>query len=405
MARRFLPRDIRARRDLVFAFFLLNGLGFAIWMARLPGIRSELDLRIEETGFVTICLALGGVLGVSLAGLILRRHSAKTGLIIGLIAMGVGDVLVGVSSSWLGSVPAVAVGLALLGCGSGVLDVTNNVIGAVVERDAGRSTLPRLHAGFSVGGVLGALVGAGTAALQWNTAALFVPIGGVVMIVGLLLVWRLAAIDPTIARPSDRTRRGGGFRGRFREYRDPRLLLICLCLAAFAYAESNANNWIAIGAVDGHGMSETIGAVVYATFVATLTAMRLFGGPLIDRFGRVPVLRAGIVVAIAGFIVFITQPGPIAVFVGAFCWALGIALGLPASIAAAADGENPAGRVAAVSLVAYLAYFTGPTVPGLIAAHTGILLAYLPAIGLLAIAFIAVSATRTRATISKGDSQ
>ena len=53
------------------------------------------------------------------------------------------------------------VGLFLFGFANGAWDVAMNVQGAVVERRLGRAIMPRFHAGFSVGTVAGALVGAG----------------------------------------------------------------------------------------------------------------------------------------------------------------------------------------------------------------------------------------------------
>ena len=53
----------------------------------------------------------------------------------------------------------VIVGLALIGFGNAVWDVAMNVHGALVEKHLGRAIMPRFHAGFSVGTVVGALLG------------------------------------------------------------------------------------------------------------------------------------------------------------------------------------------------------------------------------------------------------
>jgi hypothetical protein len=58
-----------------------------------------------------------------------------------------------------------ALGLLLLGFGSGTWDVAMNVEGAAVEHDIGRTIMPRFHAAFSLGTVVGAAVGAAAAGL------------------------------------------------------------------------------------------------------------------------------------------------------------------------------------------------------------------------------------------------
>ena len=73
-----------------------------------------------------------------------------------LLAVGLATVALGQGA---GLVPVV-IGLFLLGFANGAWDVAMNVQGALVERALGRSIMSRFHAGFSVGTVAGALVGA-----------------------------------------------------------------------------------------------------------------------------------------------------------------------------------------------------------------------------------------------------
>ena len=56
--------------------------------------------------------------------------------------------------------PVTAVGLFLVGFGTGTWDVAMNVEGAEVERLLDRSIMPRFHASFSLGTVAGAAIGA-----------------------------------------------------------------------------------------------------------------------------------------------------------------------------------------------------------------------------------------------------
>ena len=73
-----------------------------------------------------------------------------------LCAAGLATAAIGFRSG----VAPVVVGLFLLGVGNGTWDVAMNVEGTFVERRLGRAIMPRFHAGFSVGTVAGALIGA-----------------------------------------------------------------------------------------------------------------------------------------------------------------------------------------------------------------------------------------------------
>ena len=60
---------------------------------------------------------------------------------------------------------------------------------------------------------------------------------------------------------------------------------------AAAFTEGSANDWLAVGFVDGHRVSKTLGVVAFAVFLACMTVGRILGTGLLDRFGRVAVLR------------------------------------------------------------------------------------------------------------------
>ncbi len=74
-------------------------------------------------------------------------------------------------------------------------------------------------------------------------------------------------------------------------WREPRTYLIGVVMLGMSFAEGGANDWIALGTEQGHGFAEGTGAVSLAVFSVGMTIVRLFGGPLVDRFGRVLVLR------------------------------------------------------------------------------------------------------------------
>ena len=104
-----------------------------------------------------------------------------------------------------------------------------------------------------------------------------------------------------------------------------------------AFTEGSANDWLAIGFIDDRGFDNGQGALVFGVFTVAMTVGRLGGVPLLDRFGRVPVLRGAAVAAAIGLAVVILVPiVPIAI-AGVVLWGLGASLGFPVGMSAAAD--------------------------------------------------------------------
>jgi cyanate permease len=76
------------------------------------------------------------------------------------------------------------------------------------------------------------------------------------------------------------------------------------------------------------------------------------------------------------------------VLIGAFLWAVGVSLGFPLGMSAAAEsGPNPAARVSVVASIGYLANLAGPPMIGLLSQSVGLLKALWLVVALLAVAF------------------
>jgi fucose permease len=147
--------------------------------------------------------------------------------------------------------------------------------------------------------------------------------------------------------------------------------------------------------VDGHDVSNASGAVILGVFVTAMTVGRIAGVAVLDRFGRVPVLRTSSVLAAIGLLVVIFAPGAgLAVF-GVVLWGLGSSLGFPVGMSAAADDPKmAAARVSAVATIGYCAFLGGPPLIGFLGEHFGLLDALLVVVVLVAIGGLASGAAR-----------
>jgi len=162
-----------------------------------------------------------------------------------------------------------------------------------------------------------------------------------------------------------------------------------------AFAEGSANDWLALAMVDGRGVSEASGALYFGLFATAMTTGRIGGVWVLNRFGRVPVLRVSALLAMAGIAVLILVPHPVAAGIGIFAWGLGAALGFPVGMSAAADDPaRAAARVAGVATVGYFAFLVGPPLLGFLGEQFGLLSAFWVVLVLIAVAYVATPAAR-----------
>lgn len=381
-------RHLRRARVAVTVAFTVNGLVFASWISRVPALRDAFGLSGAQLGVLLLCLSAGAVAALPSAGPVVHRFGAARTVTAGSALVAAGLVAAGVGIL-LDAVVLSGAGLVVVGAGTGAWDVAMNVEGAEVERGLGRPIMPRLHGWFSVGSVLGASAGALAA---WAA----VPLAGQVLVVGPLTVVAVTLAARRFLPQAPAARRGGrSSSGVGRAWREPRTLLVGLMTLGFAFTEGSANDWLAVALVDGFGASEAVGAAGFAVFVSAMTAGRLFGGPLIERWGRVPVLRVSALTSLAGLaLVLVGDALPLAL-AGSVLWGLGAALGFPAGISAAADDPAlAAARVSVVSSIAYTAFLAGPPLIGPLSDAVGMPAALVVVAAALALSLATAGAAR-----------
>ncbi|HEX2375113.1 MAG TPA: MFS transporter [Actinomycetota bacterium] len=381
-------------RVAVAAAFAVNGLAFGSWVSRVPAVRDGLGLTPSQLGLLLLCPGIGSLVGLPAAGRLVARIGPARAVSAG--ATGVALALVGAAAGLRAGWPLLAAaGLVVYGLGVSNWDVAMNVEGADVERRLARPLLPRLHAGFSLGSVAGA--GAGALA-----AAAGVPVVAQLLATALVVLAAAgAAVRGFLPMPPERDRQPGIGLGR--AWRERRTVLVGVMVLAFAFTEGVANDWLALALVDGHGASEAVGAVAFGVFVAALTAGRLVGGALLERAGRVVVLRGLAATAAAGvLLVVLAGPLPLAL-AGALAWGAGTSLGFPVGMSAAADEPAAAAaRVSVVSSIGYTAFLAGPPLVGLLAGTWGVLTALLAVLVALLVGAVAAAATRPAGQLSGG---
>lgn len=383
--------DAVVRRAVLSTYlvFASSGFAFANWASRIPQVKTHLGLSAGELGYLLLAIAAGSVVALPSAGKLISRWGSRRTVLVMAVLMMAGFVVVAIG--YLVGVATVAVGLFLFGFANGAWDVAMNVQGAQVERALGRAIMPRFHAGWSLGTVTGALLGALMVVLHVPVTAHLV---GTAVVVLVAVPLGLRGYLPDHAEPgTDGT--AGATRSALAAWREPRTLLIGLFVLSFAFAEGAGNDWISIAIHEGYGSSAALGTLGFAVFLASMTTGRWFGPGLLDRYGRVAMVRVTAVVAAGGVALFVFGGSTPVAYGGAVLWGLGVSLGFPVGMSAGADDPRyAASRVSVIASIGYCAFLGGPPLLGFLGDHYTVLKALVAVAVLLGVSALIASSVR-----------
>jgi MFS family permease len=373
------PSALRHGRAALALSFLAQGALFAMLVTRIPAIQDRYGIG---DGLLPVFLAAVPILaGAGSVGtehlvkrvrpsVVLRWVQPVVGLV--LAALGAGDRM------W-----TAAVTLALFGVCVGGLDASMNMLGVSLQREYGQSIMLGFHASYSLGGIIGASLA--WAGAHWHVSLLSLYAPAVLVLIPLTLTasrWyrdarpqagEAAPAEPrAVSEPaaseavpsqvaeSEPAAPGGG--------QVVMRLLMPLCLVmAFAYiGDSTVSNWSAKYLQDTLHSSEQLSTVPYAVYMVTTLVGRSVGDFGVRRFGAVPVVRLGTVVAMAGFAVVAAAPGAWVGMLGFTLLGLGLCVIVPQTFAAAGRlfPEASDSAIARLNIFNYVGFLVGSPLVG-----------------------------------------
>jgi len=381
------PSRILKARIAVSLLFLTNGAIYANLLPRLPEIKDMFELTNAMYGLVLIALPIGGVVAGPLPAPIIRRFGTAR-------AAAVGSVLLAGSVFFAASIPHVAVffvGLLLAGALDAVVDTAQNAQGLRVQRLAGVSIINSMHALWSVGAVLGGLMGTAAIALHLPLP-LHLALSGVLFAAVALGAMRFSLPDSHEVPAEVMTDTAGvpiipAGAGK--------ALLALVPFAVIAMSgvlvEDIGNNWGAVYLRDTLDAPVTVMGFAYVVMVSAQFIGRLLGDRMINAFGEVNITRFGGALIFLGMgTVIIAANVPMAL-VGFGLAGFGCATLVPSAYAAAdrAPGLKPGTGLTLVSWSMRVIFLISPPLVGALADSVGLRLAilFVPLMGLLAIVF------------------
>lgn len=307
------------RRLAVAAAFATQGFVFIGLTTRLPDIKDRWDLGELGVSLVLLAIVLLAGLGSVLAERLAARTSSAHLLRVGLVAIGVGAALMLAAPAW----SAYLLGVGVYGVALGVVDASTNMQAVAIERQHGRPILPSFHGGWTLGGLLGAGLTLATADLDLAWSALLAVVPLAMATAAFLPRGESHAFDQAVETDLP----GVPWRP---------ILMVGLGMVVFYMVDTAAQTWGAVYLDEVLEAPSRWVALATLPYLAASLVLRLAGDSLVRRYGAVPVLRVGAVVASVGLVVVTTAPTwPVAVL-GFTVVGTGISVVAPLSFSAAA---------------------------------------------------------------------
>ena len=368
------PPPLPRLHAAVAAVFALDGAVFGSWAARVPDVAAAVGVGHSGLGVALLCLSVGALAAMQVTGALCARLGAGVVTTVAALLLCVSLVLPGLATS----MPGLCAALLVFGGATGMVNVAANAVGVTVEGRLGRPLLSGLHAGFSFGGLAGALLG-GLLASVAGVAAHLVLVGALGLLVTAWVARALAGADgPRSAAP-----------GRAREAERSRPTAVLVVLGAVAgctaFGEGALSDWGALHLREQLGATTTLAAAGYAGFSLAMACGRLAGARLVAALGERRLLAGGTVLAAAGGVAALTATTLPTALGGFVLVGLGLANVFPLAISRAGVLGGARG-IALATTVGYTGLLGGPPLIGLVAEHAGLpaALATVPLLALVA---------------------
>ena len=355
--------EFQRTRLAVVALFFSLGFQYATWASRIPAIKAQLGLSTAQVGLLLMATGVGAVASFPLVALLMKRLGSRRLSL--LSALGLALLLL--SMAELPNYPTALVVMCADGVLVGALNVAMNAQGAALEVRFERNTMATLHATFSGGSLVAALLASGMNLVTSSLAVHFT------VAMGLLLVAvgyaRLGLL--TQDKPAEPTAAESPARKRRRLTLPARLTLWCgLAMAFGTITEGAMNDWSSLYLKDVAKASAELAPMGIAVVSVTMVLARLLTDGRRSRWGDGPIVRVGSAVAALGLALALLAGGVLPALIGFACVGLGVAAVTPCVyVAAAAQGSDALTLVATMGTVGLLA---GPPVIGFIANAGGL---------------------------------
>lgn len=338
-------------RIAVSSLFLLNGFVFASWAARIPYFQEHFQLNNAQLGSLLLCLPIGSLGVLPLAGWLSTRFGSKLTAIIGAAVYCFCLIWIGFAPAifWLGAA------LVTMGASGNILNIAENTQGILVEGLYGKPILSSFHGMFSLGGMLGAAFTGLMIGLHVLPVYNFLGVGLISMLIPGIAARYLftsdfdAATDqPLFVMPDSSLLKLG---------------IIALCVMMGEGAMADWSSVYVSQYIPSHIKLATAG---YTSFSMAMAIGRFNGDWVTARLGTTKILYLSGIIAATGIVLALLFPIIWVVIIGFACVGIGFSIVVPLVYSSAGRSKTmPASMaLAAVTTVGFLGFLAGPPLIG-----------------------------------------
>lgn len=344
------------------AVFFVSGFGAASWAPLVPVLRERLAIGDDLLGVLLLCIGIGSLLVMPVAGVLAERIGCRRVLIVSAVLYAASLLSICFVSSFWMAVPVIFFFGGLMGC----VDVVMNIAAVIVEQGIGRRIMSGMHGFWSLGGFVGAGLYGVWVGLAGLTAFQSTLIAAVLMLA-------LTAVFGRHLIPY-----GGGGGGSLIAI--PRGIVAFVGVTAFIafLSEGAVMDWSGVYLTTVRGMDLSLAGMGFSVFSGAMLLMRFLGDHVIQRIGQFPVAVGGALLAFVGILLVMFAPVNTLLYLGFFAIGIGSANIVPVFFSLMGrQSVMPVGTaVSAVSTMGYLGILAGPAAIGFVSAQTNLMTAF-----------------------------
>ena len=345
-------------------WFLLNAIGWASLVVRMPEIKDRLDATNGELGIGLFIGALGALAALRPAGIWCAKYGSAPIMKISVFSGVIFIPLIALAPTiWTFG------GIAFLFMFTiATMDMAMNAHAVAIEHESKQLIMGRMHGLWSVGGIAGGLIGGACAAIN-------LPLVQQAILMTLLIA-TIAFFASRLLLPADVDRHEPETNTDGKKHRYPAMFwilgLVCLCATV---GEGSAIDWGAILLRDEWNATPFVASIPYVVFQTAMVIGRFSSDFLSQRFGRAKVLFTCGLLTTVGLSGGLLIGDVVGVTAGWFLLGLGVSVVFPMTMSVAGalairDYSKviaPSQAVSMVAGIAYGAFLAGPPLIGFLA--------------------------------------
>lgn len=343
------------RRVALGALFFFMGICFASWAARIPDIQSKFQLSEGQLGTLLLCLPIGSMVGLPIAGWSVHHYGSRIVILICSFAYALSLPLIGLAPNlWV-----IAPVLILFGMLGNIMNISLNTQALGLENQLEKSILASFHGVWSMAGFTGAGLGAGMIFLSFSPAAHYV-------VVALLSILMILLSQKFVINDKQAAGEEGGL-----VLRKPDSLLLRVGLISFLgmMAEGCMFDWSGVYFKKIVEAEPELVSLGYVCFMGAMASGRFVTDKAINRYGKIPVLQVSGILIFLGLLLAVLFPSLYTAALGFLMVGFGVASIVPVAYGIAGRSKlySPSVALAMVSTLSFFGFLVGPPLIGFIA--------------------------------------